>query len=58
MKYKFCMIAIAALTIMWGCSSDDSSDASQSQPEPQPQEENSLFTESEYPDWSINWKWF
>ena len=58
MKYKFCMIAIAALTIMWGCSSDDSSDASQPQPEPQPQEENSLFTESEYPDWSINWKWF
>lgn len=64
MKYKLCMIAIVALTIMWGCSSGDDSSTPQpqpqpepEQPEPQPQVEYSVFTESDYPDWAINWKW-
>ncbi len=56
MNNKLCIMMIAALTILWGCSSssDDGSDPSQQQS----QEENSLFTASEYPDWTINWKWF
>ena len=60
MNYKICIIMIAALTILWGCSSsDDGSDSPEPQPQqPQPQEENSLFTASEYPDWAVNWKWF
>ena len=57
MNNKLCIIMIAALTILWSCSSSDDGSAS-SEPQTQPQEENSLFTASEYPDWAINWKWF
>ena len=61
MNYKSCFIMMAALAILWGCSSDDDSDSTKSKPQTEQQEENSLnslFTASEYPDWAINWKWF
>lgn len=57
MNYKLYMIAITVLTIMWGCSSGDSDDAVQPVPEPTPQSKYSVFTESDLPDWDINWYW-
>ena len=57
MNYKSCFIMMAALAILWGCSSDDDSDSTKSKPQTEQQEENSLnslFTASEYPDWAIN----
>lgn len=60
MKYRVCMIAVAALTIMWGCTGHTETVYIMPEPTTEPQEqgeEYSVFTESDNPGWEINWKW-
>ncbi|MCR5713002.1 MAG: hypothetical protein K6G46_11235 [Prevotella sp.] len=51
MNYRICIMAMAVLTLAWGCTSDSESG------EKEPTLQNSEFAASEKPTWTIDWLW-
>ncbi len=54
MNYRICIIAMAALTLAWGCTSDSDENSNDTL---QVNMQQVDFEASEAPDWDVDWTW-